>query len=526
MVAGTAGGIRAGTQPMAADLGSGQKSSGWMAPVLVSLIGAFMSMLDSSIVNVAIPRIMVVFNVSASSVQWVSTVYLLTLGAVVPLSGWLGDKLGFKRLYVLSLGVFLVGSLLCTLAQDLTSLIVARSIQALGGGMIMPTMMSMVTRIVPREKMGSGMGVFGIAVLAAPAIGPTLGGYLVEYVNWRWIFTINLPVGVIGILLALLVLPEFRAEDPGKLDVGGAITAAAGLFCLLLALSKGSEWGWGAEPTVLLFTASFFSVALFVYLELTTDRPLLDLRLFAYPAFTMANLVIVVTMVGTYACLFFLPMFFQSVRGIGAMETGLIMMPGAVLTAVMMLVCGKLYDRTGPRPLVIIGILLLAGITYLFHNLSLATTTSTAMLWATLNGMEMAFVSMPTQAAGLLDMPPESVGRASALRNIISRVSGSFGIAALTSMLGTRQAVHGAQLAWAVTPQRAAAAAALMQTGTVAGAAARGGRVGLALLRGLVARSAFMSSIDDIFLVVSGFVLIALVAGRLPPEESGTGTSP
>lgn len=491
-----------------------QPGAHWMAPVLVALIGAFMSMLDSSIVNVAIPRIMTVFNASPSSVEWISTVYLLTLGVVVPLSGWLGDSLGFKRLYVLSLGIFTAGSLLCAVAGDLNLLIAARALQAVGGGMIMPTMMSMVTRMVPREKMGSGMGVFGIAVLAAPAIGPTLGGYLVEYVNWRWIFTINLPIGIVGILLALLVLPEFKSEDPGRFDIGGAVTAAVALFCLLLALSKGSTWGWRAEPTVLLFLASFFAFVLFVIIELTTDRPLLDLRLFRYTRFTVANLVIVVTMVGTYASLFFLPLFFQSAQGVGAMETGLIMMPGALATGLMMVVCGKLYDAVGPRPLVLAGVLLLSGILYLFHNLNLSTSVSTATLWATLNGMEMAFVGMPTQAAGLLDMPVESVGRASAMRNIISRVAGSFGIAVLTSLLGTRQAIHEARLSWTVTAGSPALAA-LANGMRATGGAARGPGDIVNMLQGLVIKSAFVNAIQDVFLVAAFFVLIALAPALL-----------
>ncbi len=215
--------------------------SHWLAPVLVALIGAFMSILDASIVNVAIPTIMGVFNVGTSDVQWVSTIYMLTLGVVIPFSGWLGDRLGFKSLYILSMGLFVVGSLLCTLSWDLNSLVVARVIQAFGGGMIMPTTMAMIFRMVPRTQVGSAMGILGIGLMVAPAIGPTLGGYLVEYVDWRWIFTINLPVGAIGILLALFVLPEFKSKHPGRLDIAGGLTAAGALFCLLLALSKGAD---------------------------------------------------------------------------------------------------------------------------------------------------------------------------------------------------------------------------------------------------------------------------------------------
>ena len=228
------------------------------------------------------------------------------------------------------------------------------------------------------------MGIFGIALLVAPAIGPTLGGYLVEYVDWRWIFTINLPIGVIGMLLAFFILPEFQSKHPGRLDVAGALTSAATLFCLLLALSKGSDWGWGDERTIMLFFVSFVSLVLFIYLELTSDNPLLDLRVFKYPSFTLANLTIIVTTIGMFSGLFFLPLFLQSIRGIGAMETGLLMMPGALVSGLMMPIIGRLFDKIGPRPLVILGLLTLAFITFLFRNLNLATATVTIMVWTML----------------------------------------------------------------------------------------------------------------------------------------------
>ncbi len=462
---------------------AGQSGFHWMAPVLVALIGAFMAILDSSIVNVAIPSIMAVFNASPSSVQWVSTVYLLALGVVVPLSGWLGDKLGFKRLYIFSMAVF---------------------------GMIMPTTMAMIYRMVPRERIGGGMGIFGIALLVAPAIGPTLGGYLVEYVNWRWIFTINLPIGVLGILLSLFVLPEFQSKHPGRLDVAGALTSATALFCLLLALSKGSDWGWGAEPTVLLFGASFFAFVLFVYIELTSANPLLDLRVFKYTTFTMANLTIVATTVGMFAGLFYLPLFLQSIRGIGAMETGLLMMPGALLSGVMMPITGRLYDRIGPRPLVVMGLLLLAGVTYLFHNLNLLTATSTIIVWVMFRGMVLAFANMPAQTAALVDIPTELVGRASALTNIISRVSSSFGISVLTSILTSRQAFHSARLSWTLSAANPVAAGSLAKVGALMGGGAQGRTAALTYLQGMVARTAFVNAIDDVFLITAAFTLLAL----------------
>jgi EmrB/QacA subfamily drug resistance transporter len=497
--------------------------SHWIAPVLVALIGAFMSILDTSIVNVAIPTIMNVFNVGTSEVQWVSTIYMLALGVVVPFSGWLGDRFGFKRLYILSMGVFVVGSMLCSLAWSFNALVFARVIQAVGGGMIMPTTMAMMFRMVPRKQFGSAMGIFGISILVAPAIGPTLGGYLVEYVNWRWIFTINLPVGVIGILLSLFILPEFQSKHPGRLDVAGGVTSAGGLFCLLLAFTKGADWGWGSETTVLLFVGSFFLFVLFIYLELTSENPLLELRVFRYRSFTMANLMVTVTNVVMFSGLFFLPLFLQTFRGLGAMETGLMMMPGALVSGLMMPVAGRLFDKVGPRPLALTGITLLIFITWLFHYLNLATATSTIILWTVMRGFTMPLAMMPAQTAAMVEIPTQLIGRASSITNIIQRVSSSFGIALLTTVLTTRQVLHGDWLAWTVTPANPAAMAALAHAGALMGGGAKGRGTALAFLNGMAAKTAFVNSIDDVFIISAITAALALIpAFFLKKGKAGT----
>jgi EmrB/QacA subfamily drug resistance transporter len=485
--------------------------SHWIAPVLVALIGAFMSILDSSIVNVAIPTIMGVFNVGTSDVQWVSTIYMLALGVVIPFSGWLGDRIGFKRLYMLSMGVFVLGSLLCTVSWNLDSLVVARVIQAMGGGMIMPTAMAMIFRMVPRTQVGSAMGILGIALMVGPAIGPTLGGYLVDFVDWRWIFTINLPIGAIGILLALFVLPEFQSKHPGRLDIAGGLTSAGGLFCLLLALSKGADWGWSAEPTVILFVVSLFFFVLFIYLELTAENPLLELRIFKYRSFTMANLMVFITNMVMFSGIFFVPLFLQTSRGLGALETGLLMMPAALVSGAIMPIQGRLFDRFGPRPLAIAGILLLILVSWLFHYLTLATSTSTIILWMMLRGFVMPLANMPAQTAALVEIPTQLVGRASALTNIIGRVAGSFGIAVLTSVLNTRQILHGNWLAWSVNPANPVATGALAGASQMMGGSVKGHSMALAFLQGTVTQTAFVDAIDDAFLITAIFTVVAVI---------------
>ncbi|MGH3528249.1 MAG: DHA2 family efflux MFS transporter permease subunit, partial [Pseudonocardiaceae bacterium] len=218
--------------------------AGWGLPLLVLIIGSFMSILDTSIVNVAILTIQNEFGATTDDVQWVVTGYTLALGVVVPTSAWLGDRFGLSRMYKVAMLAFAAGSALCGLAWDLNSLVIFRIVQAIPGGLLPVLALSILYRIVPREKIGAAMGLYGLGVVVAPAIGPTIGGYLVEYVNWRLIFYINVPIGILGAVAAALVLPRFSRVAGRRFDVLGFVTVAGGLFSLLLALSEGASWGW------------------------------------------------------------------------------------------------------------------------------------------------------------------------------------------------------------------------------------------------------------------------------------------
>ncbi|MEI6101402.1 MAG: DHA2 family efflux MFS transporter permease subunit, partial [Eubacteriales bacterium] len=359
---------------------------GWLLPVFVAIIGAFMSILDSSIVNVAISTMMHVFNASTDQIEWVVTIYLLTMAVVIPLTAWAGDRFGYKQLYIFSLIVFTMGSFLCAISVNINMLIVARVVQGVGGGILMPAMMTMVKKIVPKEKFGTAIGLVGIALLLAPALGPTIGGYLVEYMNWSWIFTINIPIGIAGVILAFAVLPQFKKIKNDKLDIGGAIAAAIMLFSLLLALSKGNDWGWSSWPVVILLYTSACAFILFLYLELTNKNPLLNLRLFKNRTFTMANLTMIIATIGNYAGLFYIPLFLQNIKGLGALDTGLLMLPGALITGLMMPIAGRLYDKFGPKPIAIFGIFSLAYTTFLLHGIEVNTSTTIVMIWLILRG--------------------------------------------------------------------------------------------------------------------------------------------
>ncbi len=501
------GGSR-GTGPSPDD---GSPMQHWGTAMVALLVGAFMALMDSSIVNVAIPTLEHVFGVDTAQVQWVVTIYLLSLGVVVPTSGWLGDRLGFKRLYMLSMLVFIIGSALSAMSLSLPFLIGARVLQGLGGGMIMPTTMAMMYRLVPRDRLGIASGVFGIGMLLAPAIGPTLGGWLVQYVNWRWIFTVNVPIGVAGLVLSAAVLPEFGARDAGDFDLWGFVTSASGLFCLLLALTEAPTWGWGAQPTVWLLFVSGLSLISFVWIELSVQRPLLDLRVFRYTSFAASLVYIIGLSVALFAGAFYIPVFLQLVRGMGALRTGLILMPGALASGIMMPVAGRLYDRIGPRPSVLAGSVILAVSTFLMREISLETSAQTIALWMAFRGMGMGLAMMPAMTAGMSVIPVEQVGRASAINNILQRVAGALGIAVLTVLLDRSQAQQTVALAAQFTPgsPRGLALQGLLQGMTQVLHLPQG--VGLEEIAGYVQGIAFTRSMDGVFVLLAVIAAISIV---------------
>ena len=504
----------------------GLQTGNWLLPVLVALIGAFMALLDSSIVNVALPTMMRVFNTDTSTISWVVTGYMLALGVVVPLSGWLGDRLGLKLLYMLSLGIFTLGSLLCAWSVGVGTMIAARVIQALGGGMLMPTTMSIIYSLVPQDRLGRAMGVFGIALIVAPAIGPTLGGYLVEYVDWRWIFTINLPIGVLGLFLSWFYLPLFPRRDPGPLDLGGALTSAAGLFCLLLALSKGNEWGWTSEAVVLLLYTSSVALGLFVYLELVTENPLLDLRVFRFPVFSWGNLILIIISIAMFGGIFYITFFLQIARGLGPMETGLITMPAALASGIMMPLAGWLYDRIGPKIPTMLGLLWVAVTTYMLKSLDVDTPTSTIYLLLIMRAMGMPFAMMPAQTAALSVIPPALIGRASAITNIISRVSASFGIALLTSVMNNRMALHAARYREALTWDNLGLQFFFQQADALLKIWGQGKLLAQFYLQSLLAKYAFVRAIGDVFIITAGITLLALVPALFLYKGEAEGRGP
>lgn len=486
----------------------------WLA-MSILIIGAFMSILDSSIVNVALPKIMSVFSAQTSDIQWVLTSYMLVLGVVVPVTGYLGDRYGYKTMYIVSLIIFTAGSALCGLAWSTWAMVGFRVIQGIGGGMIMPLTMSMVYQVVPRHKIGFALGIWGIAAMAAPALGPTMGGYLVDYFNWRMIYTINVPIGIAAIILGFVYLDETAKNADLKFDFTGFVFSSIGLFCLLFALSEGTDKGWTSPFIITLLVISFFSLFYFVVHELRVEDPMLDLRLMKNMTFTGSMLLSTMLSIAMFGGMFLVPLYMQNFRQFSAVQTGELMMPSGIAAGIMMPISGKLYDKIGARPLVFIGLIVIGTATLLFHKISMETAYDTIMFWLVLRSLGMGLSMMPAMNAGLSVVPTNLIGRASALSNLVRQVSGSFGVAIVTTLLTERQTYHLATSANAITPQNSVAMQAinyLQHIFTVAGmelTQAKG--AALALMSGLLTEQSFIMAMDDAFLFMTAIAFISLI---------------
>jgi len=482
------------------------------ASMFILIAGGFMAILDSSIVNVALPKLMSIFGVGAESIQWVMTAYLLVSGVVIPVTGYLGDRFGYKRLYIYTLVAFTIGSGLCAIAWSNSSLVAFRVLQAIGGGMMIPVSMAMIFRMVPMQKMGMALGVWGITAMLAPAIGPTAGGYIVDNFSWHMIFTINIPIGIVVAVMAGLILKETDILRDLKFDVPGFLLSGLGCFALLLALSEGQDKGWTSQYIVTLLMSAFFMLVLFVLWELQTPQPMLDIRLLRNPVFAASQATTAILTMGLFAAIFLVPIFAQNLMGLTPLQTGLMLMPMALMSGIMMPISGRLYDKIGALPLCIIGMIILIITTYKLHEINLDSSYHWLQSLLVLRAAGMGLMMMPVSTAGMNTLPPILSGRASALNNLIRQISASMGIAFLTWVMLKRQVFHEQMLADSASLTNPLAHDTIQQVGTLLAAsdisAGQDGSVALITLN--VQKQSMALGIGDTFIVSTIIILLAV----------------
>lgn len=412
-----------------------RQASGWLLPLAVLVTGMFMSILDTSIVNIALTNIRRDFGATIESAQWISTAYALTEGAVVPVSAWLGTRLGHKRLYVISIAMFTVFSALCGISGSITEMVIFRIGQAVFGGMIPVTCVTLIYRMVPREKIGTAMGLFGVGVVVAPGIGPTLGGYFVEHLSWHYIYWVNVPIGIFATFAAMRILRTEPKERTEPFDTWGFVCIAVGLFALLLALEEGSSWGWSSYPVLGLFALASNMLMLWVVIELQVEHPLLDVRVFLNRTFLTSVVLVAVMFVGLSVMVFYLPLFLQGVQGYTPSYSGLILLPQAVVLVICMPLAGRLFDAIGARWPALVGTLLIGIGMLMLAQLNTDITVHELVVAECVVAAGLGIGMMPVQTGALTALRGRFGESGNSFNTLSQRVSQAFGVALLTAMV-------------------------------------------------------------------------------------------
>ena len=489
--------------------------------VLVNVMfGTFMVVLDSSIVDVSMPTIMATFGVTVDTAKWVATAYLLALATMLPTSGWIADRFGYKKTYATALTLFTVGSLLCSLSWSITALIAFRVLQGLGGGLLMPVGMAIVMREFPPEKRGTAIGFWSVASAASVSLGPTLGGYLIDNFAWHSIYDINVPIGVVAIFATLVIQREYQSQKNRSFDAAGFVSMTLFLTALLLALSDGdANWntgGWTSPFILACFALSAIGFVAFIAVELNTREPLVDLSLMKDFNFAMSNLVLFIFGMGMFGSTFLLPLYLQNGLGYTAFQAGALFLPLGFLQGTMGPLAGYLSDRVNPKFLSLYGVIVLALSLFSNHFLSLFSERSSVMISIYLRGLGMGFIFTPLSSLSLSSVPKEKMARASGLYNVLRQVGGSFGDAIMGTLLTDRTTFHETIYGQAVNRYSPAVRNALMGLKSfaqqvVGGNAAASSARAQALLVYNVGQQAFVSAVDDDFFIAAAITFLCVV---------------
>lgn len=417
-------------------------------PIMIAIfVGSFLCVLASSTITIALPILQDHFETSLSTIQWTMTGFMLAMGTFAPIVGYLGERFSYKWLFTGALIGFTLASFLCAVAWNEYSLIAFRTLQGTFSGLIVPASMAVIYQVIPRERQAMAIALWSLAAMMAPAIGPTLAGWLLQNFAWQWLFLMNLPIGIVAIVLVVMCIPYYRLSVPKKFDGFGLITVILSSSSLLLALGQGHNWGWGSAGIISLFVFGGAMLIAFIWRELTTETPLLNLRVFAYGRHTLNLLITVILTVSLYSGTLLTPLFLQRIQQVSAMDTGLIMLPASLVMALIMPVIGKLYGSIGPRVLMAIGIPLLALGTLMLSWLSLDVSHSYIVWWMIVRNLGIAMVMMPASNAAMERIPRHLTGHASSISNWLRNVFGSFAIAIFTTLLASRSAQHAQDMA-------------------------------------------------------------------------------
>lgn len=415
--------------------------------IAILFIGAFAALLNNTLLNIALPTIMTEFAVSPSKVQWVTTSYMLVNGILIPISAFFIQRFTNRSIFLWAMGLFTLGTLTAMIAPSFLVLIAGRMLQASGSGLMMPLLMNVILIAFPVERRGTAMGIFGLVMFVAPAIGPTLSGWVIEHYSWRTLFAIILPFGVLALIYATFKLKNITPNREIKLDVLSIILSSIGFGGLLYGFSSVADSGWGSFHVYGTIIIGSICLVIFVFRQMKLKEPMLDFRIYKYPMFALSSAISITISASMFSGMILTPLYVQTVREISPFYSGILMLPGAILMGIMSPITGKLFDKFGAKVLAITGLTILTVCTYMLSDLTMEDSYVYLMTLYTVRMFGMSLVMMPVMTNGLNELPMSANPHGTAMNNTLQQVSGAIGSAILLTLMTIRANNAGVEIA-------------------------------------------------------------------------------
>ncbi|GCA21992.1 MFS family major facilitator multidrug:cation transporter [Staphylococcus aureus] len=471
------------------------------------LFGMFIAILNQTLLNVALPKINTEFNISASTGQWLMTGFMLVNGILIPITAYLFNKYSYRKLFLVALVLFTIGSLICAISMNFPIMMVGRVLQAIGAGVLMPLGSIVIITIYPPEKRGAAMGTMGIAMILAPAIGPTLSGYIVQNYHWNVMFYGMFIIGIIAILIGFVWFKLYQYTTNPKADIPGIIFSTIGFGALLYGFSEAGNKGWGSVEIETMFAIGIIFIILFVIIELRMKSPMLNLEVLKFPTFTLTTIINMVVMLSLYGGMILLPIYLQNLRGFSALDSGLLLLPGSLIMGLLGPFAGKLLDTIGLKPLAIFGIAVMTYATWELTKLNMDTPYMTIMGIYVLRSFGMAFIMMPMVTAAINALPGRLASHGNAFLNTMRQLAGSIGTAILVTVMTTQTTQHLSAFGEELDKTNP-----VVQDHMRELASQYGGQEGaMKVLLQFVNKLATVEGINDAFIVATIFSIIALI---------------
>jgi len=406
--------------------------------IAVLMVGAFISFLNNTLLNIALPSIMKDLNVEASTVQWLTTGFMLVNGILIPISAFLIQKFSVRHIFLAAMALFTAGTILAGFAHVFPLLLAGRMLQASGSAILMPLLMNVMLVSFPIEKRGTAMGVFGLILMFAPAIGPTLSGWIIEHYDWRMLFHFVTPIAIVVLLLGIFLLKDKKENVDLRLDFLSVLLSSIGFGGILYGFSSAGSKGWDSPQVYGTILVGTISLIVFILRQLKLEEPLLNFGVYKYPMFALSSVISMVVNMALFSGMLLLPIYVQNLRGISPMDAGLLLMPGAILMALMSPITGKLFDKIGGRILAVIGLAIIVVTTYGFSKLTLHTTYIQLIILYSIRSLGMSMVMMPVSTNGLNQLPKRFYPHGTAMNNTLNQVAGAIGTALMVTIMSNR----------------------------------------------------------------------------------------